>query len=72
MRLLSSSDCWRCMRGVRIGVLAIRARPGVYNRVMCMVSETLYHRDDALLYIANNIMIIWAAPITAGRWHCSL
>ena len=34
-------------------------------------SETLYHRDNALLYIAY-VMLIWAAPIPADRWHCSL
>ena len=33
--------------------------------------ETLCHRDDALLYIAY-VMRIWAAPIPADRWHCSL
>ena len=33
--------------------------------------ETLYHRDDALLYIAY-VMLIWAAPIPADRWHSSL
>ena len=33
--------------------------------------ETLYHRDDAILSIAY-VMLIWAAPIPAGRWHCSL
>ena len=33
--------------------------------------ETLYHRDDALLYIAY-VMLIWAAPIPADRLHCSL
>ena len=33
--------------------------------------ETLYHRDDALLYIAY-VILIWAAPIPADRWHCSL
>ena len=33
--------------------------------------ETLYHRDNALLYIAY-VMFIWAAPIPADRWHCSL
>ena len=33
--------------------------------------ETLYHRDDALLYITY-VMRIWAAPIPADRWHCSL
>ena len=33
--------------------------------------ETLYHRNDALLYIAY-VMLIWAAPIPADRWHCSL
>ena len=36
-----------------------------------LLSETLYHRDDALLYIAY-VMLIWAAPIPADRWHCSL
>ena len=33
--------------------------------------ETLYHRDNALLYIAY-VMLIWAEPIPADRWHCSL
>ena len=33
--------------------------------------ETLYRRDGALLYIAF-AMLIWAAPIPAVRWHCSL
>ena len=31
----------------------------------------LYHRDDALLYIAY-VMLIWVAPIPADRCHCSL
>ena len=35
------------------------------------IPETLYHRDDALLYIAY-VMLIWAAPIPTDRWHCSL
>ena len=30
------------------------------------IPETLYHRDDALLYIAY-VMLIWAAPIPADR-----
>ena len=34
-------------------------------------AETLYHRDDALLFITY-VMLIWAAPIPADRWHCSL
>ena len=34
-------------------------------------AETLYHRDDALLYMSY-VMLIWAAPIPADRWHCSL
>ena len=33
--------------------------------------ETLYHRDDVLLYIAY-VMLIWAATIPADRWHSSL
>ena len=36
-----------------------------------VLPETLYHRDDALLHIAY-VMLIWAAPIPADRWHCSL
>ena len=36
-----------------------------------ITSEALYHRDDALLYIAY-VMLIWAAPIPADRCHCSL
>ena len=34
-------------------------------------AETLYRRDDALLYIAY-VMLIWAAPIPADRWHCAV
>ena len=34
-------------------------------------ARDLYQRDDALLYIAY-VMLIWAAPIPADRWHCSL
>ena len=34
-------------------------------------AETFYHRDNPLLYIAY-VMLIWAAPIPADRWHCSL
>ena len=37
----------------------------------CFIPETLYHKDDGLLYIAY-VMLIWAAPIPADRWHCSL
>ena len=33
--------------------------------------ETLYHRDDALIYVAY-AMHIWGAPIPADRWHCNL
>ena len=41
------------------------------GQVGCVLTETLYRRDDALLYIAN-VMLIWASPIPADRWHCSL
>ena len=34
-------------------------------------AETVYHREDALLYIAY-VILIWAAPIPADRRHCSL
>ena len=34
-------------------------------------AETIYHRDDALLYLAY-VMLIWAAPIPTDRWHYSL
>ena len=40
-------------------------------RELGVSAETLYHRDDAFLYIAY-VMLIWAAPIPADRWHCSL
>ena len=43
----------------------------VSGLVRSFLPETLYHRDDALLYIAY-VMPIWAAPIPADRWHCSL
>ena len=36
-----------------------------------VAAETLYHRDEALLYIAY-VMLIWAVPIPVDRWHCSL
>ena len=39
--------------------------------ILVVTANTLYHRDDALLYIAY-VMLIWAAPIPADRWHCSL
>ena len=39
--------------------------------ILFLKPETLYHRDDALLYITY-VMLIWAAPIAADRWHCSL
>ena len=49
---------------------------GAFNQHAVVVSlksvrETLYHRDDALIYIAY-VMLIWAAPIPADRWRCSL
>ena len=40
-------------------------------RVTLPITETLYHRDDALLCIAY-VVLIWAALIPADRWHCSL
>ena len=36
-----------------------------------LISETIYHGDNALLYVAY-VMLILAAPIPADRWHCSL
>ena len=44
-----------------------------YGIPTCLIvtTETLYHRDDALIYIAYE-MLIWAAPIPADRWHCHL
>ena len=39
--------------------------------IIGVTPETLYHRDGALLYIAY-VMLTWAAPIPADRWHCSL
>ena len=50
-----------------IVVLADEERNIIFNAK----PETLCHRDDALLYIAY-VMLIWAAPIPADRWHCSL
>ena len=41
------------------------------GKLSCIWSETLYHRDDALLYIAY-VMLIWTANIPADRWHCNL
>ena len=48
--------------------------PGSNNNLYAryiVETETLYHRDGALLSIAY-VMLIWAAPIPADRWHCSL
>ena len=42
-----------------------------YNCIGLEESETLFNRDDALLYIAY-VMLIWAAPIPADRWHCNV
>ena len=39
---------------------------GGHRCTVCRLPETLYHRDDALLYIAY-VMLIWAAPIPADR-----
>ena len=50
-----------------IVVLAAEERNIIFNAK----PDTLYHRDDALLYIAY-VMLIWAAPIPADRWQCSL
>ena len=44
---------------------------GLIRAIGKVLPETLYHRDNALLYIAY-VMLIWAAPIPADRWHCSL
>ena len=44
---------------------------GSHPRQRSGLPETLYHRDDALLYISY-VMLIWAAPIPADRWHCNL
>ena len=41
------------------------ADPGRSGRLMS-APETLYHRDDAILYIAY-VILIWAAPIPADR-----
>ena len=41
------------------------------NQPRCLQRPYIHPRDDALLYIAY-VMLIWAAPIPADRWHCSL
>ena len=46
-------------------------RPLPHPKPLSCHPETLYHRDGALLYIAY-VMFIWAAPIPADSWHCSL
>ena len=61
--------------------LCVLVRPGLHGQVDMNAwggiyqpgeyPETLYHRDGALLYIAY-VRLIWAAPIPADRWHCSL
>ena len=48
------------------GVWWIKAKPAVLY-----FTRDLILGDDAPLYIAD-VMLIWAAPIPADRWHCSL
>ena len=55
-----------CQLGRRVGG---RGEGMIYNA--SLRAEAVFHRDDALLYIAY-VMRIWAAPIPADRWHCSL
>ena len=62
----SSLYIYRGAESVCGGVGCLGVLPAI-----CTKSETLYHRDDALLYIAY-VMLILAAPIPADRWHSSL
>ena len=60
------------LRGIGRGKFCRALVSSSGGRVLGRVKpETLHHRDDPLLYIAF-VMLIWAAPITADRWHCSL
>ena len=60
-----------CMVGCLLGFVTTQRRSSLYLLSGEEEAETLYHRDDALLYIVY-VMLIWAAPIPADRWHCSL
>ena len=51
-------------------VLEVTPREGLW---FDYIPEILYLRDDALLVLyISYVMLIWAAPIPADRWHCSL
>ena len=56
---------------IKLGTQFDRLLLGVQMGNGGMGIETLYHRDDALLYIAY-VMLIWAAPIPADRWQVAL
>ena len=71
-REVSSAGMGRLKASSMLGsVRGLKVRRHRRQNVASAISETLYHRDDALLYIAY-VMLIWAAPIPADRWHCSL
>ena len=77
IQLSTSASTWSVGRGSDrpsgrcLSTARKRMSTKCLNEVIARVqSETLYHRDDALLYIAY-AMLIWAAPIPADRWHCA-
>ena len=61
----------RYHNGAKIPFIVIAPGCGTSHNGGLLAPETLHHRDDALLCTAYG-MLIWAAPIPANRWHCSL
>ena len=75
-RIYRSSSIKRIAASPIMNVAQPDSRLFIFDRLCYTVggyiaTKTLYHRDGALLYIAY-VMLIWAAPIPADRWHCSL
>ena len=69
IRVLNLAIC-HCQLTLSTGSVK-EARLPIVLAAMQYTPETLYHREDALLYIAY-VTLIWATHIPADRWHCSL
>ena len=56
---------------IRHGFLVTRSHLHTTVLMSLYYTSDLILGDDALLYTAY-VMLTWAAPIRAARWHCSL
>ena len=65
-------DIWELYNHLRLSHVLLSDKVSADKQSTLLdTPETLYHRDHALPYIAY-VMLIWAAPIPADRWHCSV